>query len=97
MDPRRADQLTRAAKLRANVSVLLGVGNDAPTVVELAAVKRAQLARSTRALVQVLSWIDDRAPVEREAPERCDEHELADTVDKALDEFEARGKRQAAT
>lgn len=103
MNPRRADQLTRAAKLRANVSVLLGEGNGAPTVVELAAVKRAQLERSSRVYVQVLSWIDDRNPVEYPVVNgtgdwpRATEEQLARCVDIALDAFEARPKRQAGS
>jgi hypothetical protein len=58
MTPRRANQLERAAKLRANVSVLLGDVGGAPDVFELANVKRTSLERATRIWVQVISWHD---------------------------------------
>lgn len=106
MDPRRTAQLERAAKLRANVSVLLGVGDEQPEVIELAAVKRAQLERSKRVMVQVLSWTDAgkhlainaigfnglRAPLK--------ESELAFVVEHTLSYYEdlyVTGRDQAAT
>jgi hypothetical protein len=98
VNDRRADQLTRAAKLRANVSVLLGVGQEAPEVIELSAVKRTQLERSSRVLVQIVSWIDRKVnefPVLDDPLRRASEEDLALVVDAALDWFEWRRSGQA--
>lgn len=93
MDFRRQSQLDLAAKLRANVSVLLAKGNETPEVVPLNSVKRTQLAGSTRVLVEVLSWTDVEryvhCTVTHDGKPAPNEERLADAVDKALERFVA--------
>jgi hypothetical protein len=95
VDLRRLEQLDRASKLAVNVSVLLGQGDEAPTVVELGRVQRRALEQSTRVLVQVqvLSWADGgryvMLPVLHGAQGSATEALLADAVDRALDRFES--------
>ena len=93
MDPRRLDQLDRARKLRARVSILLARGHGAPETVELDQVQREALEASTRVHVVVRSWVDATRYVTISArPDTQDcvtEDRLADAVDRALHRFEA--------
>jgi hypothetical protein len=88
VDPRRLEQLDRARKLEANVSVLLGQGDEAPTIIELGRVSRTALANSARIHVQVLSWTDVARYASIPVHHGATEAQLADAVDRALDRFE---------
>jgi hypothetical protein len=95
MDSRRLEQLDRARKLGATVSVQLGQGDEVPIVVELNSLKRESLDRAARVYVQVLSWMEVRRyvtiPAHRGAKGGLTDAGLADAVDRALDRFEQKG------
>lgn len=81
------------------MSVLLRDGDEAPIVVPLGDLTRAQLERARHVFVQILCWTDTRPPIEVVVVNyvdgigcRATEEQLARVVDQALAAFEARGR-----
>lgn len=95
MEPRRLQQLERASKLRAKVTVLLSGGDMPPEIVELSALRTRHLKGRPCVYVGLLSWISGTRYVELpvvDSPHcRASEEEVAVMIDHALDLFQVRG------